>query len=81
MEQLSNLSDLITRLNHQGHQGAVSDDRARAATINSERDMVWETSGSVMGISGPKGKGAEPTADKTQRGFLSSLGMSKASVL
>lgn len=62
-------------------QRAVSEDRARAAERNKERDIVRENAGSVLGLSGPKGKGAQTTTDKTQSTFLSSLGVSKASVL
>lgn len=62
-------------------QRAVSEGRARAAKRNKERDIVCENAGSVLGLSGPKGKGAQRITDKTQRTFLSSLGVSKASVL
>ena len=74
---LSNLSDLITM----GCQWAVSEDRDRAVTRNRERDMLWEASGLVLGVSVPKGKGAQTTTDKMQRGFLRNVGMSKVSVL
>lgn len=42
---------------------------------------MCENEGSVLGLSGPKGKGAQTITYKTQRTFLSSLGVSKASVL
>lgn len=71
------MSVLITMCSQQ----AVSEGRARAAKRNKERDIMCENEGSVLGLSGPKGKGAQAITDKTQRTFLSSLGVSKASVL